>query len=80
LSSNYLQKLKKDYELRVNVLYLNDYQQQKGFTNTQFFCLRTIDLLEENTINLLQFFANKFYIQNNQKIISKNSLSFKLLG
>jgi hypothetical protein len=64
LSSNYLQKLKKDYELRVNVSYLNDYQ-QKGFTNTQFFTPSgTIDLLEENTINLLQLQTN-FTLQKN---------------
>ena len=47
LTGNYLHKLKKDYELRLNVSYLNDYQQQNGFTNTQFFTpTDTIALLE----------------------------------
>ena len=36
LSGNYLHKLKNDYELRVNASYLNDNQQQNGFTNTEF--------------------------------------------
>ena len=80
LSSNYLQKLKKDYELRVNVSYLNDYQQQKGFTNTQFFTPSgTIDLLEEK---FNQFYYNSlqtnFTLQKNTtKNYFKNSLEFQ---
>ncbi|MFV8379753.1 carboxypeptidase regulatory-like domain-containing protein [Flavobacterium sp. LB3R33] len=80
LSSNYLQKLQKDYELRVNVSYLNDYQQQKGFTNTQFFTPSgTIDLLEEK---YNQFYYNSlqtnFTIQKNTtKNYFKNSLEFQ---
>lgn len=80
LSSNYLQKLKKDYELRVNVSYLNDYQQQKGFTSTQFFTPSgTIDLLEEK---YNQFYYNSlqtnFTLQKNTtKNYFKNSLEFQ---
>jgi hypothetical protein len=80
LSSNYLQKLKKDYELRVNVSYLNDYQQQKGFTKTQFFTPSvTIDLLEEK---YNQFYYNSlqtnFTLQKNTtKNYFKNSLEFQ---
>jgi hypothetical protein len=62
------------------MFYLNDYQQQKGFTNTQFFTPSgTIDLLEEIQSILLQFFANKFY-KNTTKNYFKNSLSFKAFG
>jgi hypothetical protein len=80
LSSNYLQKLKKDYELRVNVSYLNDYQQQKGFTNTQFFTPSgTIDLLEEKYnrfyYNSLQ--TNFTLQKNTTKNYLKNSLEFQ---
>jgi hypothetical protein len=67
LSSNYLQKLKKDYELRVNVSYLNDYQ-QKGFTNTQFFT-------PSGTIDLLRKYNQFITIQTNftlQKNTTKN--------
>lgn len=53
VSINYLQKLKKDYELRLNVAYLNDYQQQKGFTNTQFFTAVDTIALFENKYNQL---------------------------
>jgi hypothetical protein len=80
LSSNYLQKLKEDYELRVNVSYLNDYQQQKGFTSTQFFTPSgTIDLLEEK---YNQFYYNSlqtnFTLQKNTtKNYFKNSLEFQ---
>jgi hypothetical protein len=80
LSSNFLQKLKKEYELRVNVSYLNDYQQQKGFTNTQFFTPSgTIDLLEEK---YNQFYYNSlqtnFTLQKNTtKNYFKNSLEFQ---
>ena len=45
LTFNHLQKLKKDYELRLNVSCLNDYQQQNGYTNTQF-------ITPTNTANL----------------------------
>ena len=80
LSSNYLQKLKNDYELRVNVSYLNDYQQQKGFTNTQFFTPSgTIDLLERKHN---QFYFNSlqtnFTLQKNTtKNYFKNSVEFQ---
>jgi hypothetical protein len=48
LSGIFLQKLKNDYELRVNLSYLNDYQQQNGFTNTEFITpLNKVTILEE---------------------------------
>ncbi len=77
---NYLHKLKKDYELRLNVSYLNDYQQQKGYTNTQF-------ITPNNTINLLEeknnlFFSNALQTsitlqKNANKNFFKNSLDFE---
>jgi hypothetical protein len=72
-----LQKLKKDYELRVNVSYLNDYQQQKGFTNTQFYASGTIDLLEEKYNQFYYTLQTNFTLQKNTtKNYFKNSLSF----
>jgi hypothetical protein len=53
ISTNYLQKLKNDYELRLNVSYLNDYRKQKGFTNTQFFTANDTIALFENKYNQL---------------------------
>jgi hypothetical protein len=71
LSSNYLQK-KERLQLRVNVSYLNDYQQQRVLP-IRSFCF-TIDLLEEKIQSiLLQFFANKFYTskKTQQKLFQK---------
>lgn len=80
LTFNLLQKLKKDYELRLNISYLNDYQQQKGYTNTQFITpTNTINLLEEKS-NL--FFSNGLLTsitlqKNANKSYFKNSLDFE---
>lgn len=80
LTFNHLQKLKKDYELRLNVSYLNDYQQQNGYTNTQFITpTNTINLLEEKN-NL--FFSNALQTnitlqKNATKNYFKNSLDFE---
>jgi len=80
LSGNYLHKLKKDYELRLNVSYLNDYQQQNGSTNTQFFTpTDTINLLE-NKYNQLYFNTletNLTLQKNTNKNYLKNSLQFQ---
>jgi hypothetical protein len=80
LTFNHLQNLKKDYELRLNVSYLNDYQQQNGYTNTLF-------ITPTNTINLLekknnQFFSNALQTsitlqKNANKNYFKNSLDFE---
>ena len=80
LSSNYLQKLQKDYELRVNVSYLNDYQQQKGFTNTQFITpTGTVDLLEvKHNQTFFNSVQTNFTLQKNaSKNYFKNSLEFQ---
>jgi hypothetical protein len=54
------------------MFYLNDYQQQKGFTNTQFFTPSgTIDLLEENTINSITILCKQILQKTQPKIISK---------
>ena len=80
LSANYLQKLKKDFELRINSSYLNDYQQQRGFTNTKF-------ITPTNTISLIEEKYNQFYYNSLQTNITlqknasknyfKNSLEFQ---
>ena len=79
-SSNYLHKLKNDYELRVNLSYLNDYQQQNGFTNTKF-------ITPSNNITILEEKQNQFFFNSLQTIITlqknadknyfKNSLEFQ---
>lgn len=80
LSGNYLQKLNNNYELRINLSYLNDYQQQKGYTNTEFITpVNTITILEEK---YNQSFYNSFQTnitlqKNADKNYFKNSLEFQ---
>jgi hypothetical protein len=66
-SVNYLVRLKKDMDLKTNISYLNDHQQQAGNTQTRFFTpTDTIDLVEntrnELFINTLQ---SKFILERN---------------
>jgi len=80
ITTNYLQKLKKGYELRVNVSYLNDYQQQNGFTDIQFFTANGTIPLFENKYNQLYMSAletNLTLQKNTDKNFLKNSLQFK---
>jgi len=80
LTSNYLQKLKKDYELRVNISYLNDYQQQNGFTNTKFFTTNDTITLFENKYNQLYtntLETNLTLQKNTHNKYFKNSLIFQ---
>lgn len=79
LTSNYLQRLKKDYDLRLNVSYLNDYQQQTGSSNTLFFTNGdTIALLENNyTQQYISSLESNLTLQKNTKDnYLKNSLQF----
>lgn len=80
LTKHYLKKLTKDYELRLNLSYLNDYQQQNGFTNTLFFTPADTVLLFEKNNN--HFFFNTleadFTLQRNtKKNYLKNNIQFK---
>lgn len=80
LTTNYLQKLRNDYELRLNTSYLNDYQQQNGFTNTQYFTANDTIALFENNYN--QRYTNTLETnvtlqKNTDKNYFKNSLVFQ---
>tara|TARA_R110002049_G_scaffold161575_2_gene327170 strand:- start:564 stop:3191 length:2628 start_codon:yes stop_codon:yes gene_type:complete len=80
ITTNYLQKLKNDYELRLNVAYLNDYQQQNGFTRTQFFTANDTIVLFENKYNQLYtntLETNLTLQKNTNKKFIKNSLQFQ---
>lgn len=66
-SINYLIRLRKDIDLKTNISYLNDTQQQIGNTRTRFYTpTDTIDLIEKTRnhlfINTLQ---SKFIIERN---------------
>lgn len=80
ITTNYLQKIKNDYELRLNISYLNDNQQQNGFTDTQFFTANDTIALFENKNN--QLYANTLETnltlqKNTDKNFLKNSLQFQ---
>lgn len=80
LSGNYLQKLKKNYVLRLNVSYLNDYQKQNGRTKTYFFTERdTISVLEKkfNQLYFNSLDAKLTLLKNTAKNYLKNSLQFQ---
>ncbi|MDN6281068.1 MAG: carboxypeptidase-like regulatory domain-containing protein, partial [Psychroflexus sp.] len=66
-SANYLIRLQKDIDLKINVSYLNDAQQQKGNTQTRFFTpTDTIDLLENTNNNLfVNTLQSKFILERN---------------
>ncbi|MDI9365743.1 MAG: hypothetical protein QM541_12385 [Flavobacterium sp.] len=80
LSGNYLQKLNNNYEIRVNLSYFNDYQQQNGFTNTEFITpVNTIRILEEkyNQLFFNSLLTNITLQKNADKNYFKNSLEFQ---
>jgi hypothetical protein len=80
LSVNNLFKLKKDYELRVNLSYLNDVQKQTGSTITNFNTPSCSIILSEEKFN--DFFYNSAQTnitlqRNSDKNYFKNSLEFQ---
>ncbi|AUC16808.1 hypothetical protein BTO06_17395 [Tenacibaculum sp. SZ-18] len=80
LSNNYLIRLKKDVDLKINLSYLNDYQQQIGATQTTFFTPTETVNLTEKTTNKLYFNSldSKFVLtKNTAKNYFKNTLDFK---
>tara|TARA_B110000238_G_scaffold200204_1_gene249542 strand:- start:17 stop:2662 length:2646 start_codon:yes stop_codon:yes gene_type:complete len=76
LTTNYLVRLKKDLDLKVNLSYINDFQQQNGNTQTTFFTpTDTINIIE-NTNNRLFFnsLKSKFILtKNTNKNYFKNT-------
>lgn len=66
-SVNYLIRLKKDVDLKTNISYLNDTQQQVGNTQTRFFTpTDTIELIEQTNNNLfINTLQSKFILERN---------------
>lgn len=68
-TTNYLVRLKKEFDLKVNLSYINDFQEQNGNTQTTFFTpTDTINIIE-NTKNRLFFNSvkSKFILTKNTK-------------
>lgn len=66
-TTNYLIRLKKDLDLKVNLSYINDFQQQTGNTQTTFFT--PID-----TINIREYTKNKLFFSSlkSKFVLTKN--------
>lgn len=76
ITTNYLSRIQKDTDLKVNVSYVNDFQKQIGKRTTTFYTNGTINLTE-NTNNSLLFNALKtklVYSKNKKKGYFKNTL------
>ncbi|MDN3595416.1 carboxypeptidase-like regulatory domain-containing protein [Zunongwangia endophytica] len=78
-SANILQRIKEDMDLKLNISYLNDYQQQDGKTQTRYFTpTDTIDVIENTNNELyLSTLQGKLTLENNaDKNYFKNQLEF----
>ena len=76
-TTNYLIRLKKDVDLKVNLSYINDFQQQTGNTQTTFFTPIDTVNIREDTNNKLFFSSlkSKFVLtKNTKKSYFKNTL------
>lgn len=76
VSVNYLSRIQKNTDLKINISYINDLQQQKGTAITTFYGNDTINLTE-NTANRFLFNALKtklIYAKNKKSGYLKNSL------
>lgn len=79
LSSNTLQKLKNDYELKVNVSYVNDNQQRNGSTNTTIYTPgENINILEgiSNRYNINKLNGGIVFSKNKKNVYLKNNFQF----
>lgn len=78
-SANILQRIKEDLDLKLNISYLNDYQQQDGSSQTRYFTpTDTIDVIE-NTNNdiFVSKLEGELTLENNaDKNYLKNQLEF----
>ncbi len=75
-TTNYLVRLKKDVDLKINLSYINDFQQQNGNTQTTFFTPTGAINIIENTNNRLFFnsLKSKFILtKNTNKKYFKNT-------
>jgi len=78
-SANILQRIKENIDLKLNISYLNDFQQQDGSTQTRYFTpTDTIDVIENTNNDLyVSTLQGKLTLENNaDKNYLKNQLEF----
>jgi len=80
-SLNFLKKIKKDVELKINVSYINDYQKEQGNNRTDYFLSDKTISLNENINNNLYYNSLQTDIileQNTNKTFLKNSFKTEI--
>jgi len=80
-SLNFLKKIKKDIELKINVSYINDYQKEQGNNRTDYFLSDKTISLNENINNNLYYNSLQTDIileQNTNKTFLKNSFKTEI--
>lgn len=67
-TTNYLVRLKKEVDLKVNLSYINDFQKQNGITQTTFY-------IPNDTISIIENVKNKLFLNSlkNKFILTKNT-------
>jgi len=80
LSANYLVKMNKDVQLKINTSYLNDYQKHEGSMRSEYFLGNDTVVLNENIsnrINKRSLVNDLILTQNSDKSYLKNTLNIK---
>ena len=78
-SANILQRIREDIDLKLNISYLNDYQQQDGSTQTRYFTpTDTVDVIENtnNDIFISKLEGQLTFENNADKNYLKDQLEF----
>lgn len=67
-TTNYLVRLKKEVDLKVNLSYINDFQKQNGITQTTFY-------IPNDTISIIENTKNKLFLNSlkSRFILTKNT-------
>lgn len=79
-TANYLRKLKKDYEIKINTSYVNNSLQENSDLTTYYYTLKdTIQLLEQKKYRTFEnnLSAEIIYFRNTKKNYLKNDLTFQ---
>lgn len=80
ISANYLQRLKKDLDLRIKASYVNDYQKPEGSINSRYFLMGDTTAVFEQINNKLHYNSLKTEVnveKNTDNSYLKNALEFQ---
>lgn len=80
ISANYLQRLKKDVDLRIKASYVNDYQKPEGSINSRYFVMGDTTAVFEQINNKLHYNSLQTEVnveKNTDNSYLKNALEFQ---